>query len=192
VSRTLLDYHLVDDDPAPLYMGALPETWDQVPARVVVNLCGMFPEGSARRRIVHALPLVDVADEAAVPPKTRLEGFVDAVHAYAAQEPTYWHCHAGLNRSGLLVALYLHRHRGYRISEAIDLLRQRRSPLVLCNPVFDRRLREWYGDADERLVIEPHPTLTPADELIVSVEGLGEPPTEPAEAEGPEDELSAR
>jgi len=158
---------MVSDDPTPLYMGALPDTWDQVPARVVVNLCGMFPEGSARRRIVHALPLVDVADEAAVPPRERLEGFVDAVHAYAAHEATYWHCHAGLNRSGLLVALYLHRHRDLRISEAIDQLRAKRSPLVLCNPVFERRLRMWYGDADEKLVLEAHPTLAPPDEFVV-------------------------
>jgi hypothetical protein len=164
-----LDYHLASDDPAPLYIGALPDTWEQVPARVVVNLCGMFPEGSSHRRIVHALPLVDVADEAAVPPRARLEAFVDAVHAYAEHEPTYWHCHAGLNRSGLAVALYLHRHRALRISDAIAQLRQRRSPLVLCNPVFDRKLREWYGEQDEQLYVGP----APAREEVVPAVLLG-------------------
>lgn len=162
MNRTPLDHHLVSDQPAPLYMGALPPVWDVVPARIVVNLCGMFPDGSARRRIVHALPLVDVADEAAVPPRARLESFVDAVHAYAAHEPTYWHCHAGLNRSGMLVALYLHRHRELTISAAIRTLREKRSPLVLCNPVFERRLREWYGTEEEQIV-----GPMPAEEPIV-------------------------
>lgn len=135
-------------------MGALPERWEQVPARVVVNLCGMFPDGSARRRIVHALPMLDVAEEAIMPSRERLEAFVDVIHGYAQHEPTYWHCHAGLNRSGLCVALYLHRHRGLRISEAIRLLRYRRSALVLCNPTFERKLREWYGGPDEQLTPE--------------------------------------
>jgi hypothetical protein len=173
VSRAFLDHHLICDDPAPLFMGALPDTWEHVPARVVVNLCGMFPDGSARRRIVHALPLVDVADLAAVPPKERLESFVDAIHAYAAHEPTYWHCHAGLNRSGLVVALYLHRHRGYRISDAIDTMRTRRSPLVLCNPVFEQRLRDWYGDPDERAL--PVVTSIIEEEVVQAVPVAAEP-----------------
>ena len=37
-----------------------------------------------------------------------------------------------------------------RISEAIVTLRQQRSPMVLCNSLFERRLREWYGGEDEQ------------------------------------------
>jgi Dual specificity phosphatase, catalytic domain len=151
----LLDHHLISDSPSPLFMGALPERWETIPARIVVNLCGLFPEGSARRRIVHALPMLDIADEGAMPTRDRLEAFVDVVHGYAAHEPTYWHCHAGLNRSGLCVAMYLHRHRGLRISEAIRTMRRRRSMLVLCNPTFERKLREWYGDEDEQVSPTP-------------------------------------
>lgn len=46
------------------------------------------------------------------------------------------HCQAGLNRSGLLTArvLTLMGHSG---PEAISILRERRSPLVLCNEAFE-------------------------------------------------------
>jgi hypothetical protein len=145
-----LDHHLVSHQPVPLYMGALPSHWDDVPTRVVINMCGLFPLGSANRRIVYTMPMMDVADEDLMPSRTAIESFVDTVHEYALYEPTYWHCHAGLNRSGLVVACYLHRYRGMRISHAIEHMRRVRSPLVLCNPLFERRLREWYGGADEQ------------------------------------------
>lgn len=146
----MLDHHLISDQPAPLYMGALPHHWDDVPTRVVVNVCGLFPLGSANRRVVYTMPFMDVADEDLMPEREAIESFVDSIHEHASAEPTYWHCHAGLNRSGLVVASYLHRYRGLRISDAISHLRRVRSPLVLCNPLFERRLREWYGGQDEQ------------------------------------------
>lgn len=146
----ILDHHLVSEHPAPLYMGALPHHWDDVPTRVVINMCGLFPLGNANRRVVYSMPMMDVADEDLMPARTRLEALIDEVHNEAVNEPTYWHCHAGLNRSGLVVAAYLYRHRGMRISDAIDHLRNTRSPLVLCNPLFERKLREWYGTEDEQ------------------------------------------
>lgn len=53
---------------------------------------------------------------------------------------TLVHCQAGLNRSGLIAGralVYL----GYTGSEAIALLRQKRSPAVLCNKHFEKWLR---------------------------------------------------
>lgn len=145
-----LDYHLISEEPVPLYMGELPRRWEEVPTRVVVNLCGVFPMGNALGKVVHGLPMVDVMDPELVPDRRSLEAFLDAVHAHAAVEPSYWHCHAGLNRSGLAVAAYLHRHRGVRISDAIRSMRHRRTPMVLCNSLFERLLRTWYGGEDEK------------------------------------------
>jgi hypothetical protein len=56
--------------------------------------------------------------------------------------PTLVHCQAGLNRSGLIagVALVL---QGKTPDEAIALLRSSRSDAVLCNPVFEKWLREF-------------------------------------------------
>ncbi|HEY7821189.1 MAG TPA: dual specificity protein phosphatase family protein, partial [Acidimicrobiia bacterium] len=48
-------------------------------------------------------------------------------------------CQAGVNRSGLVSALVLMLD-GYRAEEAIALLRQRRSPVVLSNRHFERWL----------------------------------------------------
>jgi hypothetical protein len=145
-----LDYHLVSNEPVPLYMGELPYDYDEQPARVVLNLCGVHPPGQAFGRIIHTMPLLDVLDDDLAPARHQLERFLEAAHLYAEHEPTYWHCHAGLNRSGLAVAAYLHRYRGLAIGEAIDHLRSTRTPLVLCNGHFERLLRRWYGTADEQ------------------------------------------
>lgn len=145
-----LDHHLVSPDPAPLFMGELPRDWSEIPARVVMNLCGVYPWGEPFGRVVLAMPMLDALDAGLMPGRADVERYVDAAHGYAQSEPTYWHCHAGLNRSGLVVATYLHRHRGMRISAAIDHMRGVRSPMVLCNSTFEKRLREWYGDDDEQ------------------------------------------
>jgi protein-tyrosine phosphatase len=47
------------------------------------------------------------------------------------------HCQAGLNRSGVVCALALI-NLGYGPQEAIDLMREKRSPMVLCNESFER------------------------------------------------------
>ena len=54
---------------------------------------------------------------------------------------TLVHCQAGLNRSNLVAAGYL-MSTGMRAEEAIALLREKRSPLVLCNQTFERQLFE--------------------------------------------------
>lgn len=50
------------------------------------------------------------------------------------------HCQAGLNRSGLIAALTLI-ELGHTPVEAIDLLRESRSPLVLSNEAFEDYVR---------------------------------------------------
>ena len=50
------------------------------------------------------------------------------------------HCQAGLNRSGLIAARTL-MLRGHTADSAIALLREKRSPLVLCNDTFEAWLR---------------------------------------------------
>ena len=50
-------------------------------------------------------------------------------------------CQAGLNRSGLVMALVLVRD-GHSPEEAMSLMRQRRSRHVLCNGDFERWLRD--------------------------------------------------
>lgn len=69
---------------------------------------------------------------------------IDAVAAWvntARQSgPVLVHCQAGLNRSGLVVARALMLN-GMSSDAAIRLIRERRSPAVLCNPAFEGWLR---------------------------------------------------
>ena len=59
--------------------------------------------------------------------------------------PTLVHCQAGLNRSGLVAGLALVLD-GRTPREAIDLLRESRSPAVLCNKTFEQFLLEFKAD----------------------------------------------
>lgn len=52
------------------------------------------------------------------------------------------HCQAGLNRSSLLAAMVLMQD-GMKGWEAIKLLREKRSPAVLCNPTFERFIKKY-------------------------------------------------
>ena len=159
-----------------MYMGVLPRSWDEIPARVIVNACGVLPTGNAAGRLVFLLPLLDIVEPDVVPPRRVIETFLQGVHAVAHREPSYWHCHAGLNRSGLLAAAYLHLHRHMRIGTAIGWLRKHRSRMVLCNPLFERTLREWYGDSDEQ-AFEPI-LFTPDQQLKLDL-----PDAEPSDAD---------
>jgi len=145
-----LDYDLVHQAPEPLFLGELPTTYAQVPAPVVINVCSVYPAVAPPVRVLLSLPFLDVPDESMLPERAMIERFLAGVHVHARQGATYWHCHAGINRASFVSAAYLHLYRGVRVSEAIRTLRERRSPLVLCNPVFERALREWYGGPDEQ------------------------------------------
>lgn len=54
---------------------------------------------------------------------------------------TLVHCQAGLNRSALIATTALVRSGNFDVDWAINLLRDRRSPAVLCNPTFEAWLR---------------------------------------------------
>lgn len=66
-----------------------------------------------------------------------LDQIVDLAIECLKKGPTLIHCQAGLNRSGLIAALVLIRDQGMDPQEAINLLRDKRSPLVLCNQSFE-------------------------------------------------------
>ena len=70
---------------------------------------------------------------------------VDAIAAWInacrADGPTLVHCQAGLNRSSLVAARALVLE-GTPADEAIKLVRDKRSPACLCNPSFERWLRQ--------------------------------------------------
>ena len=55
-----LDHHLVSESPQPLFMGELPRNWSEIPAGVVINMCGVYPKGDPGDKAVFGLPMLDI------------------------------------------------------------------------------------------------------------------------------------
>ena len=91
---------------------------------------------------------VRLYDSAEVPARAQLDAITNSVARMVTDGKTLVHCQAGLNRSGLICALVLVK-RGRTPAEAIDLLRQKRHPLVLCNEAFERFLLDPEAAARE-------------------------------------------
>ena len=73
-------------------------------------------------------------------PEADLKFLVDQAHAdWKAGKRVLIRCQAGLNRSGLVMALTLIRD-GYYPEAAIELMRQQRGPAAMCNPIFENWL----------------------------------------------------
>lgn len=70
----------------------------------------------------------------------RIQQIAEWVHHCRESGTVLVHCQAGLNRSSFVAATALMLE-GMTADEAIDLLRDRRSPAVLCNPTFEAALR---------------------------------------------------
>lgn len=90
-------------------------------------------------------------DGPALPEQALLDQAVGIVRTWLERGPVLVHCQAGLNRSNLIAALTL-RELGYSSADAIALLREKRSPVVLCNRTFASYLLSL--DSQE----EPTPT----------------------------------
>jgi protein-tyrosine phosphatase len=75
---------------------------------------------------------IEMYDAQEVPDEAQLLQIAKIVNAFRAKGKTLVHCQAGLNRSALVSALALVLD-GIPASEAITLLRERRSDAVLCN-----------------------------------------------------------
>lgn len=79
---------------------------------------------------------ITMYDSGDVPPADQLHEIADAVSAALDRGgKVLVHCQAGLNRSNLIAALALMK-RGRTAEDAIALLREKRSPVVLCNRAF--------------------------------------------------------
>lgn len=84
---------------------------------------------------------VTMYDADGVPAPADLFGAAGRVLGALRDGPTLVHCQAGLNRSALVAGLAMILS-GMDPASAIALLRERRSDAVLCNPTFERWLRE--------------------------------------------------
>jgi protein-tyrosine phosphatase len=79
-------------------------------------------------------------DTDAIPDATDLRTSATFLNDLRAGKTIFIHCRLGLNRSALLTGLVLI-DEGYRAEDAIELMRNLRSPYVLENKTFERYLR---------------------------------------------------
>lgn len=81
------------------------------------------------------------SDGRTLPDPDGLTGAVDFAYSHwQRRQRVLIRCQAGLNRSGLVTALVLYKA-GYSTADAIELIREKRSPYALCNPRFVEHLR---------------------------------------------------
>lgn len=74
----------------------------------------------------------------------QINDLADMVNSARKEGVVFVHCQAGLNRSSLVVAVALIRNGDVANGqEAIDLLRSKRDPAVLCNPAFEKWVRDY-------------------------------------------------
>jgi protein-tyrosine phosphatase len=110
----------------------------------IVHLISLYPWErytlQSRKKVMLRSESYHYFYDSDVPDLRHLNALVEwAVHCIA-DGPTLIHCQAGLNRSGLITALVL-MAQGSSAEHAIALLREKRSPAVLCNPNFEKFLR---------------------------------------------------
>jgi hypothetical protein len=108
----------------------------------IEHVVSLYPwEQYTARHEIKSVLAVKLYDDLAGPDPVILLGLARWVNACRRDAPTLVHCQTGLNRSGLVAATALVLD-GFTPAEAITLLRTNRSPAVLCNPTFERWLRE--------------------------------------------------
>jgi len=119
-----------------LWMGGCPVKFAPKEFKYIVSL---YPWESYALAKFQVHTEVHLHDELSIPDEEQLYTLARCVNAYKQQGITLVHCQAGLNRSGLVSALALIEE-GMKAVDAIALLRDRRSPAVLCNGVFEKWL----------------------------------------------------
>jgi protein-tyrosine phosphatase len=102
----------------------------------ITDVVSLYPwERYTVRHELRSFLEVRMYDSALRPGSTELDMLADWINARRADGVVLVHCQAGLNRSGLVAAWALTRS-GMAGPDAINLLRSKRSPAVLCNPTF--------------------------------------------------------
>lgn len=120
-----------------LWIGGMPVVSPDPRFQAVMCLDGFADYEPHPHQIVLHQPFLDNNDPVQ---KHVIMSIANQVLWFADRVPTLVHCRAGLNRSGLVVAVCLMK-RGMSADEAIELLRRKRSQEVLHNKTFERFLR---------------------------------------------------
>ena len=111
-------------------------------SKFIVSLYPWQPYKLTKTQVCKEAYLQDILT---IPDEEELYVLARYVNKYKLEGVTLVHCQAGLNRSGLVLALALIED-GMKAVDAISLLRIKRSPAVLCNRFFE----EWLLSRDTK------------------------------------------
>lgn len=134
---TPFDTTLISKIQPGLYLGGV-KPRVPLPAEIeyVVSLYGGAAYGW-HPNVRGAFIITDLADDALSPQGLRqIDLAADVALTFRDLGPTLIHCQAGLNRSSLVMARMFTKA-GMPAQEALDLIREKRSPACLCNPYFE-------------------------------------------------------
>ena len=98
------------------------------------------------RQSLKSFLVITMYDSTDGPDRKELDRLACWIQDCVDDGPTLVHCQAGLNRSSLVVGISLFGAFGEGFdngADIIDLIREKRSPACLCNPTFEKILREW-------------------------------------------------
>lgn len=110
----------------------------------VMHVVSLYPwERYTVRHELMSETRVRLYDDLAGPDRAQMVALANWINVCRQTGVTLVHCQAGLNRSGLLASLALMLDDGLTADQAIGLVRSSRSSAVLCNPVFERWLRDF-------------------------------------------------
>jgi protein-tyrosine phosphatase len=128
------DVPLISQIVGNLYQGGCPE--DLMLPEFIENLVSLYADASYTPRHPLASNLSAPFHDTLDVDLTQVDSIARWVNSRCELGPTLVNCQLGLNRSALVVARAL-MLRGYCASDAISLIRTKRSPVCLCNPYFE-------------------------------------------------------
>ncbi len=109
----------------------------------VEHVISLYPWEQYRpKRDLKSMLAVRLYDSLDAVDREQVIGIAEWVNVCRADGVTLVHCQAGLNRSSLVAGLALVLG-GWTPEKVIAKLRAKRSPAVLCNPVFEQWLRDF-------------------------------------------------
>lgn len=142
---TPFDMRLLTEVMSGLWLGAHPRVIPE-DAKAILSLypVNYEPSTADSRRGLIPIRRVNLADSLEVPSPELLDDLAQWVTDRLIEGgPVLVHCQMGLNRSALVVGLVMVRQ-GWSPEDAINHLRLKRSPAVLCNPAF----AQWLLDRE--------------------------------------------
>lgn len=126
------------------YLGGEPEDYNILPVEVAISCVSTSAKNSNNIEIIQ-IPFKDSFYVDELPSIQTLKRWLKIIHLLINERDVYFHCYAGMNRSALILTLYMMEYYmeefGHR-NEIVSYLKSKRSP-ILQNSHFERIINDW-------------------------------------------------